>query len=427
MSASEPAKSYLKESPAWASAITAWLPERIAPVRRAGYTLKDLARRGVLDPEVVTRFTQETGLADFGWRALWADSDGGPDAETAARAVSEAAAVVILVHGWTGSGEIWEDLPALLVRAHPDLLVLVPDVNGFGKTPFESMNPSLGQVTPPAIMASLEKWLALIGLRGPSVVQKRPFVFVGHSMGGAALFYASPVQWTAGEIGRLAVAPALWMNDRTRQRLYRTMGAGILMGGWNAFTDWVAANVFVPRVIQLLAGASSARVHNVHEQMYRHTPEGVVSQTLAGLGVLEARFEQDQWPHLRVILGSRDAMVGVQPVLELLEQIGLRSEDVQIAFGDHYFFSTGPQPGNPARNRDLLLEEIARLRQALIEELNRPAAVVPPPPPAVKRPTRPETLDQHRQVTRRLGSAPADKPSADKQREPGDKKGEAST
>ena len=96
----------LEQGPAWPHGYSVWLPERITPVRRAGYTLVDLTRRGLIDSEAVIAFRHDTLLADFAWRAVWADTDELSDAESLATRLRDATGIVVFIHGWAGRGDI---------------------------------------------------------------------------------------------------------------------------------------------------------------------------------------------------------------------------------------------------------------------------------------------------------------------------------
>jgi len=354
------------QAPPWSSGFTAWLPERVSPVRRVGYTLRDLARRGLLDAEAVEAFCQETYLADFAWRLLWADADPRPDGESLAYALAQAEGVVVFVHGWDGNGDIWEDMPAQVLKKNPRLIALVPDVNGFGGTPFVTHTPPLDRCGPPAVMASLERWIDLLDLRGVLADGRlRPFTFVGHSMGGAALFFLDDSHWQPHEVGRIAAAPALLLNDRQRRRFYKTLSTGIHLSRLNDFIDRLAENVIAPRMIEALASGGSERVRAEHHRIYRVTPEGVVARTFAALGRLEAHFDQDEWPHFVVFLAHRDRLVGLQNTLELLESIHFHPAQIRLVLGDHYFFSVGCQASLHAQNRAMLIAEIMAMHRAL--------------------------------------------------------------
>lgn len=362
--------SYLPEAPEWARGYSAWLPERIQPVRRVGYTLVDLARRGLLDRAMVDAFSDATGLSDFAFRILWSDTDKRPDAESVAEQLRDASGLVIFIHGWTGTGEIFEDLPAMLVKQNPGLVALVPDVNGFGGSPFRMASPPLNRCDPPAVMRQIEAWINLLGLRPPvDWPHRRPVIGVGHSMGGASLFFADSAFWRSGELGRIALAPALLLNDRQRQRFYRTLGQGIHLSGVTEFIDKLTENFFAPRVLRVLASGASERVMAEHIRVFRNTPEGTIGQTFAAMGVLEADLLQDNWPFFRAFLAREDRLVGVEQTAELLDSINLTRDQIQIVDGDHYFFSAGRRFPAHRYNREAVTAAIFVMHDTMFDAL----------------------------------------------------------
>jgi pimeloyl-ACP methyl ester carboxylesterase len=360
---------YLEKSPDWPSGYAAWLPKRVASIRSVGYTLIDLVRRGLIDADAVEQFSKQTLLADFAWRVLWVDEEKMPDAELLAERFQYAEGFLIFIHGWVGSGEIWEDLPALVLKQNPKLIALVPDVNGFGGTPFKTPLPPINKCDPPANMHAIELWLDMLGLRsdGP---YKRPFIFVGHSMGAASLFFLNAESWGPRESGRVALAPALLMNDRQRQRLYKTLGTGIRISGWSDTIDQFVERIIAPRLIATLAGpGSSLHVRAQHKRIFDVTPEGVIAQTFAAMGQLEARFDNKEWPDFVTFLGDKDVLVGLQPTLDLLLSINLLREQIRVVQGDHYFFSVGGAAEKHRRNRDLVVEDILAMQSAMFSAL----------------------------------------------------------
>lgn len=372
MATSKKCTSYLKKSPNWPGGYAAWLPERTSSVRRVGYTLIDLVRRGLIDARAVENLTEQTLLSDFAWRVLWVDTDSKSDAESLAEKLQYAEGVIIFVHGWVGSGEIWEDLPALVLKRNPNLIAFVPDVNGFGGTPFKTPLPPIDKCDPPANMHAIEMWLDILGIRQPAAKRRRPFVFVGHSMGAASLFFLNMDNWQAGEVGRIALAPALLMNDRQRQRLYKTLGTGIRISGLSDTLDRLVEKVIAPRVIATLAGpGSSLHVRTQHKHVFDHTPEGVIAQTFAAMGHLEAQFDKTEWPNFLTFLGDRDVLVGLQPTLDLLLDINLRPDQIRVVRGDHYFFSVGGLPDHHAKNRDLVIQDILSMQATMFSALQK--------------------------------------------------------
>ncbi len=368
--------SYPDSTPDWPSGYSAWLPERTAPVRRVGYTLVDLARRRLMNAEAVIRFRDDTLLADFAWRVLWADTDNQPDAESVANKLRDAEGVIIFIHGWAGSGDIWEDLPALVVKANPRLVALIPDVNGFGGSPFSVNVPPINKCDPPANMRAIEAWIDLLGLRPKRHGSaRRPFIFVGHSMSGASLFFLNDQNWKAGEAGRIALAPALLMNDRQRQLFYRTVGTGIRISGWNNLTDRLVETFIAPRFIERAAGeGSSLRVRAQHRKVFDMTPEGVIAQTFEAMGRLEARFDYPDWPNFIAYLADKDLLVGLRPTRELLMGIHFQAAQIREVDGDHYFFSVGSGNNAHARNRQQVIDDILAMHSSMLTALTKKSA-----------------------------------------------------
>jgi len=359
---------FLDHAPAWTPGYSTWQAERISPIRRVGYSLRNLAENGLINSFMFEAFQLSTGLADLSWRLLWADTDDLPDEQSVTNIVRTAEGILVFLHGWDGSGEVWEDLPAEIIQRNPRLMALVPDVNGFGGTPFIDPLPSLELCAPPGLMIAIERWLELLELRSAvDTPVQRPFIFVGHSMGGAALFFMDESHWDPCEVGRIASAPALLMTDPIRQRFYRTLGAGIRISAWNDLAGRLAEEVIAPRVIDALAGGASDFVRAEHQRIFRETPEGVIAQTFAAMGLLNAELMREDWPHFHVFLAHRDRLVGLQPTLELLEELSFSPSQIQIALGDHYFFSIGKDAKMHGLNRELLIKDILEMHRDLME------------------------------------------------------------
>ncbi len=87
---------------------------------------------------------------------------------------SDAGLTVILIHGWTLSSEIWEDVAVSLVRADPSLRVVAYDHRGHG---------SSDRVATASIEVLADDLAAVIA----QVVPDGPIVFGGHSLGGMTL------------------------------------------------------------------------------------------------------------------------------------------------------------------------------------------------------------------------------------------------
>jgi len=368
-------------APAWLAGIESLRPGRpedsARRVMRATYSLSGLVERGHLSLSTLADFRQATALADLSWRVMWASDEvaSRPGEEQLAERAANARGVVVFIHGWDGSGEIWEDLPGMVLAENPDLIALVPDVNGFGGTPFAEETPEYEQCSPPAAMQALERWINLLDLRGPSGTSgPRPFTFVGHSMGGAALFFLEDDNWGPQEVGRVAAAPALLLKDSLRQSFYKALGVGIMLSAFSDLLDWIQESFFAPRIIEAFAGWASDFVKAEHQRIYELTPEAVIARTFAAMGRLEATFDKDRWRHFRVFLAHRDRLVGLVETLELLEELNFEPHQLRVCLGDHYFFSVGEvQPRLHALNREMLKNEILALHAHLLAQQSPPA------------------------------------------------------
>lgn len=324
----------------------------------ASFSLSELARRRLVKPEAFDSFRRLTKLGDFTWRALWTR---GAVVQAGGRGqfLRHARAIVVFIHGWDGSGAIWENLPAEVCAAAHDCLVLVPDVNGFGDSPFaQPQSLAAGQCTPEANMRAVEKWLGALRLLGGA--RRRPVIFVGHSMGGASLFYLNERLWSGHHVARCAVAPALLTNDILRKGFYRTLGAGIFAGTRLSLDSF--QNRLAPFVIsQLIAGASKA-VQAEHRRIFRQTPKATIAHTFDAMGIAKRPNHGPRWDRFQVILGHSDRLVGVSPMLDLLADLGFTSRQMRVVLGDHYFFSINRRSQSlHQENRIILYETICKL------------------------------------------------------------------
>lgn len=325
------------------------------------FNLSTLVAKQLLSRRAFQKFQEETGLGDLSWRVVYACGSRRKPLPLREH-LKQHQGGIVFIHGWDGSGAIWENLPALVCQANPRLVALIPDVNGFGGTPFLDEVPRVAHCSPKGLIHAVELWLGLVHFRADRGRRsRRPLIFVGHSMGGAALFYKTEKGWENQPYGLCAVAPALLHNDGLRKGFYVAMGVGIGAGLQLDFMDRFKDKL-APRVIEALIEGASRAVKREHRRVFAHTPKGTLAQTFYALGVTEEKVRRTSWDNFRVILGHRDRLVGVAPMLELLEGLGLGSDNIRVVLGDHYFFSHGKgSPREHARNREILLEEILTL------------------------------------------------------------------
>jgi pimeloyl-ACP methyl ester carboxylesterase len=325
-------------------------------VQRLTYRLTNLVEQRYISTRAFSEFREATGLADFTWRLFYSSHGWGRQVNSQ-QALAYAQGIVIFIHGWSGSGEIWEDLPAKVCQSNNRLVCLVPDVNGFGGSPFvEAEMPPVELCDPPACMRAVELWLELLKLRASS---RRVFTFVGHSMGGAALFFKT--RKGEGPHGLCAIAPALLSNDTLRQGFYTALGLGIGTGISYGFLDRFK-DALAPKVVERLIAGASQKVKSEHQRIFASTAKGTIAQTFYAMGQLKHKPGNGSWPNIKVILGHSDRLVALLPTLSLMKELGVKSSDIRVVLGDHYLFSVGRDTlRTHGENTEIVLEEILAL------------------------------------------------------------------
>jgi len=331
------------------------------------FQLSSLAKKySLANFATIEEFRQQTGLADLYWQAMYYRLPG--QKKNLFQALGEVDGYIFFMHGWDGSHRIWEKLPLQLTLKHKRVICFNLDVNGFGSSPFINDTPRPEQCSPAALMAAVEYWLSAVNLWPATYRRHKPFyLFVGHSMSGAATFYKDVSGWQDEAYGFYALAPALFCNDIQRQAFYKTVGLGIRIPSFTAIKD-----VLAPHVIDLLGTGASPVVKNEHLRIYNQTPFGVIAQTLYVLGTATTWPQRNDWSHFRIALGHRDRMVGLNSMLDLLEELDFHSHQIRINFGDHYFFSYGPgSPLSHKKNRQMLLKDLLDFCDELTAKANQ--------------------------------------------------------
>lgn len=334
--------------------------------QRAVYSLRALAERGLLKPSDVNLLLHKTDLQDFSWHVLWGEDYATPDDDLPDR-IGNVEGYVIWIHGWTGSHAIWEDLPGVVINRNRRLVSIVIDHNGFGASPFADRTPEYDECSPAGAMRAIEGWFSLLDLRRrlgdptPKTVN-----FVGHSMGGAALFFLQDSEWRRGEQTRTALAPALLLEDDQNRAFYTTLGLGIGLVGRLQFLEAIERLVS-PGILDTLTSGATRTVKDEHWRIYHNTPRSVTARTLAAMGTIRDEPMGRQWELMRVYLGHKDLLVGLSPMLDLLHELNFDVDQIRVLLGTHYFFSLGEDWLRVHRqNREIVLDDVLALhRQAL--------------------------------------------------------------
>ncbi len=331
------------------------------------YRMTDLIGRGALDPKMARAVLHDSLLLDMVWRVTWADDDGLPDPFLPTRFV-DCDGWVVFMHGWTGNNTVWEDMPAMIVRANPNLICLSVDHNGFGESRFEVDTPNLDQCCPPSAMAAVERLVDVLKIRRqPGETRRKVINFVGHSMGGAALFYLNPMDYTIGEETRYALAPALLLNDNTHRAFFNAMGLGIgIVNRLRIFEP--IEDLIKPSMVNAVCEGSSTYVKDTHTRQYDETPRGTTSATFRAMGLLQNWEIAHRWDLFKVMLGHKDPLVGLVPMMDMLSNMEMPAGHIRVVAGSHYMFSVGRDTVfQHAQNRELAVNDILNLHERALD------------------------------------------------------------
>ncbi len=320
----------------------------------------------VVTADTLATFQNQTGLGDLYWRSMYYRSPG--QEMTLDEALLEADGYLFFLHGWNGSHRIWENLPLHLIAAYNKIVCFSLDVNGFGQSPFIKPMPDSNQCSPAALMQTVERWLRETNLWPVSRPGRKPFyLFVGHSMSGAALFFKDIVDWYDEAYAFYALAPALTCNDKQRRAFFKTVGTTIRLPSFTAIK-----NVLAPHVIQMLGTGASPDVKSEHLRIYNQTSFGTIAQTLYSLGLTTALPQRSDWSRYTVALGHKDRLVSLERMLNLLETLNFEPDQIRVALGDHYFFSHGEgSPLSHKNSRQMVFNDLLTLCFQLNDEISR--------------------------------------------------------
>lgn len=331
----------------------------------AHYQMSDLVNRGFIPANEGRGLLMDRGLVDFAWQVIWPEDFDTPD-DMLEKRLTDVEGYVIFIHGWTGNHSIWEDMPGMVVKANRRLVAISVDHNGFGQSRFVDDTPALDTCCPPSAMYTIEKWIEVLKLRRqPGDPVPKVINFVGHSMGGAALFYLNPIFWRMGEETRCAIAPALLLNDSIHRTFFTAMGLGIgLVNRIRLFEP--IEQLIKPGMIDAVCSGSDDFVKQAHNRQYAETPRGITSATFQAMGMLNNWEIAHKWDLFRVMLGHKDTLVGLVPMMDLLSSLEVPAGNVRVVAGSHYMFSVGRDTVfQHAQNRELAVEDIVSLhRQA---------------------------------------------------------------
>lgn len=335
------------------------------------YSLRELVNHGLLPATEGRALLLDAGLVDLVWELTWG-GDEPPQEEELDDRLASVDGYAIFMHGWTGNHSIWESIPGLVAATSRRLVSLSLDHNGFGRSRFVKDTPTIEECCPPAAMVVAERLVNLLKLRRqPGDPKPRVINFVGHSMGGAALFYLNPIYWRVGEETRYAIAPALLLEDELSRAFFTALGIGIgIVNRIRAFE--IVERYIKPNVVEALAAGASYFVRDEHFRQYEDTPRGITAATFTAMGLLKNREIAHKWDTFRVTLGHRDSLVGLLPMMDLLSSLEVPAAHVRVVAGTHYLFSVGPEAVfQHAQNRELVVQDILTLHEQALDMQKR--------------------------------------------------------
>lgn len=356
---------------AWVSGYHEKHEGRVPGTYSLEYKLSDLMRKNYINRADGQEFLRLSGLVDFHWEVTYREDFEVPE-EMLVNRIAEVSGYVVWVHGWTGNYKIWEDLPGMVVNSNRQLVSISIDHNGFGDSIFDDQTPALDTCNPPAAMRTLQHFVDLLKIRRqPGQTRLKVVNFVGHSMGGATLFYLNPLQWNYGELTRIALAPALLLEDETHRLFYQTLGLGI--GILQRIPVLEVVERFVkPGVLRTLASGASDEVKEMHNIQYNDTPRGITGATFMAMGRLKDYEIARDFELMQVILGHRDPLVGLVPMMDLLADLEFPAKNIHVVPGTHYMFSVGNEtPQNAylhAQTREMVVQDVIDLHQRAIDK-----------------------------------------------------------
>jgi pimeloyl-ACP methyl ester carboxylesterase len=266
---------------------------------------------------------------------------------------------------------IWEELPGMVVSGNRQLISIAIDHNGFGLSLFEDDTPSLDSCNPPAAMRVLQKFVDLLKIRRqPGETRMKVINFVGHSMGGATLFYLNPMLWSYGEMTRMALAPALLLEDESHRAFYQTLGLGIgILQRLPALE--VFEKLIKPSVLRTLTAGASEDVISIHDFQYNETPRGITGATFMAMGRLNDFEIARDFDLMQVMLGHRDPLVGLIQMMDLLGKLEFPASHIHVVPGTHYMFSIGRESHmnayQHAQAREMVVGDVLQLHQKALE------------------------------------------------------------
>jgi Protein kinase domain/Alpha/beta hydrolase family len=317
-----------------------------ADIERADYRLRELAGRGLVDGAAADAFLRQTGVVDMGF-SVWA-STARLGAITDARMLARAAELAIMLHGWTGTREGWTLVAAAVCRDNAQLVVITPDLHGFGETQFDGV-PARDKIDVGAMARSVEGLRRLLGLADI------PVALVGHSMAATSLLTIDDAA-IGPHVSRVVINPVLVTHDsklRRRLRAIATLTAtvGRVPGMRRAMLQYAAR--YDPNIVVL---TEEMKQNWMRESM--RVPTDVLARILSAVRAPPPTIGRQR--RLAVLVCLDDDWVDIDILDRAVVELGLEQAQVhRAASGGHNpHLEMAEHPEWTARNVDQIVRVI---------------------------------------------------------------------
>ncbi|HEY5921036.1 MAG TPA: protein kinase [Kofleriaceae bacterium] len=337
---------------AWAAQQDA-IVELAPSISRADYKLSSLEAAGVISATAARAFRERTGYADFGWAVIGRTDRLGALTDPAAYA--RAGELVVMVHGGMCTRESWLGVAAHVAQGNGQTLVFVPDVAGYGVSRFQRRLPSREQLTVEGTVGGLLAWIELIGVRD------LPLVFVGHSLGGLALFSATD-EMLGPRTWRIAVGPVLPALDWRQRWGLRLVAAFGLSLAW------------IPGMKRLMGKATfewskAARAYATDErkrflEAYMQLPMPTLARG-AGQYARAQAPPKDQLARCAVVLSENDPVAPIERMHAALRRIDFPEHQIHRLVSQGHF-PHGKTAMHPEWTHRNVVELAAIIDQSLV-------------------------------------------------------------
>ncbi len=313
----------------------------IAPMlARAEHSLGELEASGHVAAGTMSALARRTGLSDLAF-SVWAhESRLGPLDRGAA--LARATGVVVLLHGWGDTREVWSAVAAALCRDNPEVVVVAPDLHGFGGSPFRGSDPSKQHVGPRAIARTLTHLLRTLGLRSV------PLALVGHSMSGGALLRLSD-QEIGPTASRVLLTPVFPLPRLDRAIMRGLAAFTRIVGRWRWLYDTISK--LSVRMRPTLAQLGPEQRETVLQTLLHLAPRAQ-AQLLESLGEDDGVVTTGQLRQAVFLLGRQDAFASPRRLRFARQRLPIPDDQVHwMVHGLHHpHVELADRPEHTARN-----------------------------------------------------------------------------